>query len=132
MMRTRIGMVVAVALPGSGLQGCAALLGGAAGAGAGAYSKGDYERVYQAPVDRTAEATVSALEQLQVTVDRREQVAPDKAEIQALKPDGTRITIGLTPRGSDATFASIRVGVLGDEGLSRMIDQRIAENLGAR
>jgi hypothetical protein len=123
-------MALAVALVAWGLQGCVALLGGAAGAGAVAYSKGDYERVYQAPVARTADATVSALEQLDLTVDRREQVAPDKTEIRALKPDGTPITIGLTPRGADATFASIRVGVMGDEGFSRMIDQRIAQNLG--
>jgi hypothetical protein len=134
-MSVRIGIVGAIALLAIGLQGCtAALLGGgaAAGAGAVAYSKGEYQRVYEAPVDRTAQAAVAALEQLDLVVDRREQVAPDQTRIEANKPDGTRITVALTPGGPETTMARIRVGVLGDEGLSRLIDRRIAENLGTR
>ena len=124
--------IAAIALCGLAAQGCvaAALGGAAAGAGAVAYQKGEFRSVYKAPLDRTADATESALRALDLTVDRRLQVAPDQTRIDAHKPDGTAVTVALTPSAPDSTIARIRVGMLGDEGLSRMIDRRIAENLG--
>lgn len=133
MKTTRIA-ILGLAVLALAVQGCvaAALGGAAAGAGAVAYQKGEYQGVYRAPLDRTATAAVTALQQLDLTVDRQEQVAPDQTQIEARKPDGTKITVALTPSGGDTTIAKIRVGTLGDEGLSRMIDRRIADNLGTQ
>ncbi len=56
---------------GVAAQGCGFLLGaaagGAAGAGAAAYEKGEYSVTYPAPTERTARATVAALDEMRLS-----------------------------------------------------------------
>lgn len=92
---------------------------------------GDLETSYPAPVDRTAQATLTALQQLDLRVEGSSAGAGNERTIEGRKADGTRVTVWLGPAG-EMTVARIRVGTFGDAKLSRQIDRRIGENLGTR
>jgi len=125
-------LITAIALCGLAVQGCvaAAVGGAAAGAGVVTYRRGEFRTVHAASLDRTAEATMTALQDLALVVDGQQQVSPSERRIEARKPDGTRVRVGLTPNAPDSTLVTIRVGTFGDEGMSRIIDRRLTENLG--
>jgi hypothetical protein len=126
---TSIRTVLALlACLGLALQGCTALLGGAAGAGAAAYATGDLETSYQAPVDRTAQATLAALQQLDLQPAGSVPGSGNEVTIEGRRADGTPVRVWLGPAG-DMTVGRIRVGTFGDTELSRQIDRRIVENL---
>lgn len=116
------------------LQGCMLLAAGA-GAGAGVatvtYIKGELQTTYPASLDKTWDATLLALKDLDIKVIYTER---DKinGNIEARRNDGTKIKISLTQEGTGTTLLKIRVGVFGDDSYSRAINSRIASRLGVK
>ncbi len=133
-MKKMIGIILVLFCMSFMLQGCLLLAVGA-GAGAGvatvSYVKGELRTTYAASLNRTWEATLNALKDLQLNVRSSKKDATE-GDIEATKADGTKVKINLEPTGPDTTSVRIRVGMFGDEEASRIIDRQIASRLGAK
>ena len=113
------------------LQGCVLLAlgtGAAAGAGAVAYMKGELRVTYTAPLDRTWEATLGALDDLGYGI-LTSQKGESGGEIEAKKVGQDKVTVGLSISGPGTTLVTIRVGIFGDEEVSRTIQGKITSRL---
>jgi hypothetical protein len=114
------------------LQGCAALVvGGAGGAAAVAYVKGELETTYGASLDRTYDASLKALKDMQITVLSSKKDAT-AGTIEATKADGTKVKVSLETAGPGSTLVKIRVGTFGDKDVSMAINSKIGSNLGIK
>jgi hypothetical protein len=133
-MRAMVGMILLLICMSLMLQGCLLLAVGA-GAGAGAatvaYVKGELKTTYAASLNRTWDATLSALKDLRINVYSSKKDATG-GDVEATKADGTKVKITLEPAGPDTTSVRIRVGIFGDEEVSRIINRQIASKLGVK
>ena len=110
------------------LTGCAVLLVGAAGAGAGtlAYMNGELKRDYEVSYDRAVQACSEALDNLQIPVNEKTADALQTI-FNAKRPDGTPVTVKAVKRDEQVTEVSVRTGILGvwDKNVSMQIHERI-------
>lgn len=113
------------------LTGCAPvvfLAGAAAGVGGYKYYKGALTVIYQAPYERTWDASLKALKEMGLEIeDKTRELTTGK--ISAQLADNTPVTVSLKYVSSSETEATIRVGALGDENASNVIKDKIAEVL---
>jgi len=131
MRKEQVFLILALAGMAVLVQGCAvAWVGAGLGVGAGmvAYFKGDLEAVESKDIDTVFEATEKAIEELEIKVSKKTK---DKmsAVIVARDAQDKKITIKLRATADEGTKLSIRVGGLGDETKSRLIYEKIRENL---
>lgn len=123
--------VLAGALVALSSSGCALLLvgaGAAAGAGTVAYLQGELKTNQDAPLDKVLKAADATLKEMKLTVlERTEGV--ERAKLTARVEGDKRVEITLTRLTPKATAISIRVGVFGDEALSRQILEKILKRL---
>lgn len=102
----------------------------AAGAGAGtvAYVRGELESTLPKALARSLEATRQAIEQLKLAKisDKEDALG---GVIVARTADDKRIEVKLTAVGEGITKVQIRVGVFGDNTVSRAVYDRIKANL---
>lgn len=125
-MKTRLMIVAAATLL---LAGCAPLIIGAAGAGAGvAYLRGALNATFAATVPQVAEATDVALNRMGMT---EISVSADSTGGQATAKSATgdSIKIDMEAAGTNTTEISIRIGTFGDEEKSTMIYNEIRDTL---
>ncbi|MFT3881867.1 MAG: DUF3568 family protein [Gemmatales bacterium] len=114
-----------------------AAVGVAAGAGAYGYYQGNYVSVQPAEFGETYQATKLALADLAMPI-RHESHQGMTGDIESSIADGTHVTISLEekPRimASDGhqTEVTIRVGYLGDEKLSKEIQEKITLHINQR
>lgn len=122
-------MVLLVVLPVL-VQGCGLelLLIGAGAAGTIAYVKGDLEAVETDKLDVVYDATLKALDKLELKATTKSKDVLSGV-IVARDTQNKKITIKLKAVSEEATKLSIRVGVFGSETKSRLIYQEIHENL---
>lgn len=109
-------------------SGCVAVVA-AAGAGAAvAYVRGELKATLNADYDRALRATAKAIDELQLMKvgDQHDALV---ANLTLRNADDTRIKIHLQTTGSGLTELTIRVGLLGNEPLSRAIYDRILQHL---
>lgn len=104
------------------LNGCVALVAGGAGAGAVAYTKGEYGNRYDKPYDSTWQAALDALHQMGISVYN---TSKDGGLIEGTRQDGTKVRLALQSIDANTTQVRIRVGKLGEEDFSRQIDLTI-------
>jgi len=118
----------------AGVQlGCvAALIGGGAVAGAGmvAYAKGELRSTETVSLDQAWSATQAAMADLDFTIISR-RLNAISATLVARGAGGRRVTVGVQRQVGDLTQIYVRVGVFGDEALSRLILEKINAQLGA-
>ncbi|MCR6654801.1 MAG: DUF3568 domain-containing protein [Opitutus sp.] len=121
-------LTVAVALSVAGFSsGCVAVVAAGAGAGAVAYVRGQLETTQTRDFERTVRGTQRAIEQLgfaKVSEKKDALLATFVARNAADK----KIEIRLENLGQDLTKIRIRIGIFGDEELSRRILDKIREN----
>ena len=116
------------------LCGAGVLVGGcivvAAGAGAGtvAYVTGGLEGVESKKVDTVYKATEKAVGELGLVTTEKTKDALS-AKIIARDAQDKKITINLKALAEESTKISVRVGFWGDEVKSRLIYQKIQDNL---
>jgi hypothetical protein len=114
------------------LSGCAPLIFFGAGTAAGVagfkYYDGALNVVYQASYMDTWDATLKALSRMNLKVEKSEHDTK-KGEIEAMRPDGTRVTLSIEYKSPNETEAVIRVGFFGDEPASVAIKEKIREIL---
>lgn len=123
-------ILLAVLLVGSAVSvgGCVAVAVGAGAAGTVAYLKGDLEAVESRKLDEVHAATLKAVEELglKVTQDAKDALS---ATVVARDAQDKKVTITLRAATEQTTKLLIRVGVFGSEAKSRLIYQKIRDNL---
>lgn len=116
------------------LSGCAAavLAGAAGGAGVGTavYIEGEDSRVHGASLDQTWSATLDALKQMNIRVEKSDKDALG-GTVEAKRADGTDVKIKEEPAEGNTTRVKIRIGVFGDQDGSEAIQNKIDRSLGA-
>jgi hypothetical protein len=130
-MKTYGVMLLCLVWTMSIMSGCAVvLLGAGAGAGvAGAtYVMGKLEDEVNAPVPKVQQASVAALETLELPVDK-ERGDKLAAELESETADQKKIWISITSLTSSRSKIVIRVGLMGDEIRSRQILEAIHTRL---
>ena len=110
------------------LQGCLAVVIGAGAAGTVAYVKGDLEAVESKDINTVYEATLKAMEQLELSVSKKTKDAMS-AVVIARDSQDKKVTVKLSATAEGATKLSIRVGVWGSETKSQFIHDQIKKNL---
>ena len=110
------------------LQSCVVAAVGVGAAGTIAYVRGDLEAVESASIDDVYEATLKALKELELLPTRKTKDALG-AEIVTYDAQDKKITIRLKSAAEETTKLSIRIGVFGSETKSRLIYQKIRDNL---
>lgn len=110
------------------VAGCAAIVVGAAGAGAGtlAYMNGELKRDYEANYDATVKACSEALNSLQIPVTEKTADALQTI-FNAERPDGTPVTVKAVKRNEQVTEVFVRTGLVGvwDKNVSMQIHESI-------
>ncbi len=127
------GLVAVTLLIGMAASGCELLLiGGAAGAGAGAasYYMGRLEKTVPHEVPKTRTAAVNSLKDMGLPIlqDRADQVT---AHIESEFADGKPVWIDIEVAGNSSSDVTIRVGYLGDRERAMRILDAMEERLGA-
>jgi hypothetical protein len=127
-MKLKRFVVALVLLAGvATFSGCALFLigaGVAVGAGSVAYAGGVLKAADQVPMDRAWDATLRAMQDLEFKITKQQKDAL-AGELTARRADDTRIVVSLKKQTDKVTEFRIRVGVFGDEGLSRLIYEKI-------
>ena len=111
--------------------GCAAfLIGGGAVAGAGgyAYASGELKSTQGAPLDKVWGATQVAMKDLGYTPSTEAKDA-FKGQLIARTAENKKISLHFKRLSDNSTEIRIRVGVFGDEGLSRLILEKTEKEL---
>lgn len=118
---------VLLALGMIGLSGCAGAIllgglaaGGAAGAGAVAYSKGELRATENVSMDQAYNAGQTALKDLELPIIDRSKDALN-AKLLARGSGDKKIVLQLKNKGAQMTEIRVRIGTFGDEALSRRI-----------
>ena len=110
------------------VQGCVVAAVGAGAAGTVAYIRGDLETVEAKGLDTVYEATQKALDELGLKVTKKAKDAMS-AKIIARDAQDKKVTIKLSKTAENTTKLSIRIGTFGSETKSRLIYQKIHDNL---
>jgi hypothetical protein len=130
-MRTKQFLLIILLMGTAGLvQGCGLelLLVGAGAAGTIAYVRGYLEAVESEKLDVLYEATLKAVEKLELSVTTKSKDAMS-AMVVVRDAQDKKITIKLKAVTEEATKLYIRVGIFGSETKSRLIYQEIHESL---
>lgn len=111
------------------LFGCAAVVvGGAAGAGAVLYSKGELKSNENAPLDQVLNAAEETMQSMNLNVISKDHDAL-KGKLLAKRENGDNIDIKLEQKPNNITEMKIRVGAFGNEDQARLIQERIRQRL---
>jgi hypothetical protein len=130
MVKRRIQLVALLCCFLIGLSACSkkwvAIGAAAAAVGAGAYYyvKGDLKRNYDAPMDKTWDATVKALEALQINVESKQHDALTGV-IKGKLADGKSFSLNLKRLGDTLTEVGVRIGTFGDREKAEAIHEKI-------
>jgi hypothetical protein len=129
MLRSRVVAALLAIAPVVTLTGCIALAAGAAaGAGAVAYVRGELDTSLNANLDAVDRAANRAGDELKFA--KINESADALTRILTLRTaDDKKIEIRLTRTTDTLTRVRIRVGLLGDETLSRLLLEKIQANL---
>ena len=100
----------------------------AVGAGTYYYIKGDLKRNYEAPMDKTWDATVKALEALKINVESKQHDALTGA-INGKLADGKSLSVNLKRINESTTEVGVRIGTFGDRERSEAIHDKILSSL---
>lgn len=110
-------------------SGCAALLiGGGAGAGTVAYLKGELKSTEEASIDKTWQAAQETMNDLEFVITSKEKDT-FSAKLIAYRANDKKVEMYLQKASERTTEVKIRVGVFGDESLSRIILESLKKHL---
>jgi ABC-type Fe3+-hydroxamate transport system substrate-binding protein len=113
------------------LSGCVLLVAGAAAGAAGAgamYAKGDLETTLQARPPRIVAASEKAFEEMNIARLSSASTELDGKVVGRTASD-KKVTVTVKTEGEKLSKLSIRVGVFGDEALSRQILEKIKKEV---
>ena len=134
MFKRRLPLVAILCCFLIGLSACSrkwAVIGAAAaavGAGTYYYVKGDLKRNYEAPMDKTWEATVKSVEELKLTIESQKHDGLSGV-ITGKTADEKGFEINLKRLGENSTEVGVRIGTFGDQAKSEAIHDKILSKL---
>ena len=134
MVKRRLQLIALLCCFLIGLSACSrkwVVLGAAAaavGTGAYFYIKGDLKRNYEAPMDKTWDATIKSVEELKLTTESTEHDAFNGV-IKGKMADGKSFTINVKRLGENSTEVGVRIGTFGDRARSEAIHDKIHSKL---
>lgn len=110
--------------------GCAVLLVGGAAAGAGTvvYVKGELQATEDVPLEQAWAAARSALTTMQMVVSAEQKDALN-GQLTARAPGDKRVVVRVTKITGTTSEIGVRVGLWGEEALSREILEHIRKQL---
>jgi len=114
------------------VSGCVtAAVGGGSNVTAGTYSyfTRELEVIYGIPLADVWPRALAAIESLQLHIDVQ-RIDGLGGEIQARRPDGTKVHVDLKPTGDHSTSVSVRVGFWGDREMSERVQRNIRQQVG--
>ncbi len=130
MAKRRLQLIALLCCCLVGLSACSrkwAAIGAAAaavGTGAYFYIKGDLKRNYEAPMDKTWDATTNAVEALKLNVESQNHDALTGI-IKGKMADDKSFEINLKRVGDNLTEVGVRIGTFGDRERSETIHDKI-------
>ncbi len=110
------------------LSGCMVVAVGAGAAGTVAYVMGDLQSVESADINTVYDATLKAVEQLELPVIQKSKDAMT-ATVKVRDSQDKKITVKLGATAEHTTKLSIRVGFFGNKRKSMLIYDQIKKNL---
>jgi uncharacterized lipoprotein len=114
------------------LTGCGAMILAGAGAAAGIagykYSQGALTVIYKAPFQKTWDASLTALEQMDCKIESAKN-SITSGDIWGKFSDGKMVNISITYKSVDETEAVIRVGALGEKEAALIVKDEIGKAL---
>ena len=120
--------IILVGVLAVGCSGCfVAVVGAGAAAGVG-YARGDLEAVLDADPTDVYEASLEAMDDLELPVISKEKNALE-AKIISRTTEDKKVQITIKRTETNVAKLSIRIGVFGDEVQSRLIYDKIKANL---
>ena len=128
MRKGQIFLALLIVSPVVLVEGCVVAAVGGGAAGTVAYIRGDLEAVEAKDIDTVYKATEKALEELGLKVSKKTKDAMS-AVIVARDAQDKKVTIKLNATAEETTKLSIRIGTFGSETKSRLICQKIHDNL---
>ena len=134
MVKRRLQLVALLCCFLIGLSGCSrkwAVIGAAAaavGTSAYFYVKGDLKRNYEAPIDKTFQAAVQSVKDLELTIDSKKSDAFNGV-ITGKMVSGKSFTINVKRLEDNLTEVGVRIGTFGDRTRSEAFHDRILSNL---
>jgi uncharacterized protein DUF3568 len=114
------------------MNGCVTTaVGGGTTATTGTYSyfTRELEVIYGIPLADAWPRALAAVESLQLHIDRQ-LIDGLGGDIEARRPDGTKVWVHLKPNGDYSTSVSVRVGAMGDREQSERIQRTIRQQVG--
>ena len=100
----------------------------AVGTGTYYYVKGDLKRNYEAPMDKTWDATIKALDALKINVESKQHDALTGV-IKGKLADGKGLTVNLKRLNESSTEVAVRIGTFGDRERAEAIHDKILSSL---
>lgn len=124
----RTGLILAALAGVTVSSGCLVVAAGAAGAGTVAYIRGELDASLPNSLEAVARASDRAMQQLQFAKisERKDALA---AQLIGRTAMDKKIEIHLDKAADNMTRVRIRVGVFGDENISRTLLDKIKDNL---
>ncbi len=115
-------------------SGCALFVVAGAGAtaavGTAEYMGGELKQAYAAPLEKTWNASLAAVEELRLVSQQKYYDNEDKSRvIKGKTREGKDFQISLASMAKDVTMVKVRIGVFGDEDVSGKIQDAISGNL---
>ncbi len=111
------------------LNGCVAIVAGAAGATGGVvWIEGKIKQEVNYPMEKVARATEAAFRSLKMTLTKK-TVKSDVTQILGDYSDGRNVWVDIHPTGTNTSRVDIRVGMTGDKDASNKILDKILRYL---
>jgi len=108
------------------LTSCAGLLlGAAAGVGGYKWYEGALTVVYQAPYEKTWDASLKALEDMGLTIENKTEKLGSGTISTKEDTNNKKVTIKVEYKSAEETELTIRVGLFGDKNASNLIKDKI-------
>ena len=103
-------------------------VGAVAGIGGYKYYEGELAVVYQAPYEKTWDASIRALEEMGYSIEEKTEKL-GSGKIRTAEDHNKVVKMSLNYMSRDETEVKIRVGLLGDENASNVIKDKIGNIL---
>jgi hypothetical protein len=130
-MRRYFSTLLGICLLAS-VNGCVTTaVGGGTTATTGTYSYFTRELsvIYALPLADVWIRALAAVESLQLHIDRQ-LIDGLGGDIEARRPDGTKVWVHLNPSGDHSTSVSVRIGAMGDREQSERVQRTIRQQVG--
>jgi len=113
--------------------GCALFVAGAGvavGVGGAEYYRGELKQAYAAPMEKAWNASLTTVDELKMkTTEKSIDNLDQNRVIKGSTKEGKDFQIALEALSKDVTMVKVRIGVFGDEVVSKKIQEGIAKDL---